>query len=45
MDKEKKYSRRDLLRDVAISLLYTGLIVLLLKLGVLKPFQDYLSSP
>jgi hypothetical protein len=44
-DKEKKYSRRDLLRDLAISLLYTGLIVLLLKLGILKPFQEYLSSP
>jgi len=37
-----KYSRRDLLRDLAISLLYTLLILLLLKIGVLKPLQNYL---
>jgi len=41
---EKKYSRRDLLRDVAISLVYTGLIILLIKLGVLKPLQNYFPS-
>jgi hypothetical protein len=40
----KKYSRRDLIRDAAISLLYTGLIVVLLKLGVFKPVQDYFSK-
>jgi hypothetical protein len=39
---DKSYSRRDLLRDVAVSLLYTGLIVTLVKLGVLKPIRDYL---
>ena len=31
------YSRRDLLRDTAISLLYTGVIVVLLKLKILHP--------
>jgi hypothetical protein len=40
----KPYSRRALLRDVGISLLYTGLIVLLLKLGVLKPLQHYFEG-
>jgi hypothetical protein len=40
----KKYSRRDLARDVAISLLYTLIIVLLLKFGVLKPIENYLSK-
>ena len=35
-------SRRDLLKDIAISLLYTGLIVALVKFGVLKPIKDYL---
>ncbi len=40
-DKERKYSRRDLLRDVGISLLYTALILLLLKLGILKPLKNY----
>ena len=38
---DKPYSRRALLRDVGISLLYTGLIVLLLKLEILKPFEGY----
>ena len=38
------YSRRDLLRDVGISLLYTGLIVALLKLGVLKPIRNYFPN-
>ena len=40
-DQGKKYSRRDLFRDVGISLVYTGLIVMLLRLGVLKPFRNY----
>ena len=40
----RKYSRRDLFRDLGISLLYTGLIVLLLKLGLLKPVTDYFSG-
>jgi hypothetical protein len=42
-DKDKKYSRRDLLRDVGISVLYTAVIVALVKLGVLKPIQNYLN--
>ncbi len=38
---EKEYSRRDLLKDVGISLLYTGVILALIKLGVLKPIKNY----
>lgn len=38
---EKPYSRRELLKDVAISLAYTALIVVLMKLGVFKPIQGY----
>jgi hypothetical protein len=41
---ERPYSRRALLRDVGISLLYTGLIVLLLRLKVLKPFENYFEK-
>jgi hypothetical protein len=41
---EKKYSRRALLRDVGISLAYTGAIVVLIKLGVLRPIQNYLAK-
>jgi hypothetical protein len=40
---DKKYTWRDGLRDVGISLLYTGLIVVLLKLGIVKPIENYVS--
>ena len=40
-DKERPYSRQDLLRDVGVSLLYTGLIVALVKFGILQPLKDY----
>src|SRR5205085_82164 len=35
----KKYSRRELFKDVSVSLLYTALIVILLKAGILKPIS------
>ncbi len=38
---KKSYSRRELARDIGISLLYTALIVALIKLGVLKPITNY----
>ena len=41
---EKKFSRRDLAKDVGISLAYTVLIVVLLKLGVLQPFEQYFTK-
>lgn len=37
----RKYSRRDLFRDIAISLAYTAVILLLVRVGVLKPIQNY----
>jgi hypothetical protein len=40
-EKQHPYSRRDLLRDVGVSLLYTGLIVALVKVGILQPIKDY----
>ncbi|HEV2391754.1 MAG TPA: hypothetical protein VG146_05245 [Verrucomicrobiae bacterium] len=42
-DKPVKYSRRELAKDVVISLAYTILILLLLKFGVLKPLGNYLK--
>ena len=39
-----QYSRKDLLRDVIISLVYTAVIVALLKAKILQPFQDYLTK-
>ena len=44
-EKDKAYSRRDLLRDVCISLLYTALIVTLLKLKILQPIEYYFRNP
>ncbi len=41
---EKRYSRRELIKDIVISLLYTLLIIALIKLGVLKPFQHYFQG-
>lgn len=41
---EKKYSRHALLKDIGVSLAYTALIVLLIKLGVLKPISSYFNS-
>jgi len=40
---EKKYSGRELLKDVIVSLLYTALIVVLLKIGILKPISAYFT--
>ena len=40
-EQQRRYSRRDLLRDVGISLLYTALIVVLVKVGLLQPIQTY----
>jgi hypothetical protein len=40
-----KYSMKSFLRDVGISLAYTFLIVVLIKLKVLQPFTDYFNRP
>jgi hypothetical protein len=39
----KKYSRRELAKDVGISLIYTGVIVALVKIGILKPISNYFA--
>jgi hypothetical protein len=41
----KTYSRRELLKDVLISVIYTLVIVALVKLGILKPIQNYFPQP
>ena len=38
---ERRYTRRDLARDIAVSLAYTVLIVLLLRLRILQPLEHY----
>jgi hypothetical protein len=43
-NKYKPYTLRALLRDAGISLIYTLVIVLLLQLKVLKPFQSYFEG-
>lgn len=42
--KPKRYSRRQLLKDVGISLVYTGVIVALIQLGVFKPVTSYFNA-
>ena len=44
-EKQTRYSWRNLARDVGISLLYTALIVALVKLGILQPIQSYSRAP
>jgi hypothetical protein len=41
---DKAYTARSLGRDVLISLLYTLLIVLLVRLGWIKPVTDYFKD-
>ena len=43
-DRKTHYTRRELFKDLTISLLYTFLIVALVKWGVLKPVQNYFPS-
>jgi hypothetical protein len=40
----KPYSRRDLLKDVLISLLYTALILVLVKLKLVQPIGNYFPA-
>ena len=41
---EHKYSRWDLIRDIAVSLLYTALIVVLIKLKIIQPISNYMPA-
>jgi hypothetical protein len=41
---DRKYSKKDILRDVGISLAYTIFIVILVKLKVLQPITDYFKQ-
>ena len=43
-EQDKPYSRKCLCRDLAISVLYTLLIVVLIKIGVIGPIQDTLQK-
>jgi hypothetical protein len=39
--KAEAATRRELIKDLIISLLYTGLIVVLVKLKIFAPFEEY----
>ena len=43
-DKDRPYSWKSLARDLAVSLLYTLLIVALVQLGILQPVENYLPK-
>lgn len=38
---DKPYTRRTLARDIAVSLAYTAVIVVLLRLKILQPLENY----
>jgi len=40
----KPYNRRELVKDILISLLYTLLVVVLVRLKVLQPIEDYFAN-
>lgn len=42
---EHKYTKKELLQDLLIAIGYTAIIVVLIKLGMLRPFKEYLSMP
>jgi hypothetical protein len=42
--KPPRDSRREWLTDAVVSLVYTGVIVALIKLEILKPFAGYFKS-
>jgi hypothetical protein len=43
-DKPMPYTRRELVRDLVISLAYTGVVLVLVKLKVLLPVSDYFQK-
>ena len=43
-EQPEPYTRRALLRDLGISLVYTLLIIALVQFGVLRPLPDYLPK-
>ena len=43
-EQARKYTWQNLVMDLGISLAYTGLILLLLKFGILKPLKSYFHT-
>jgi hypothetical protein len=44
-EKKERFSRRELVKNIGVSLAYTAVVLLLIKAGVLKPIKDYFSEP
>ena len=43
-DRAVRYTRKDLVKDIAISLIYTLLVIAFIKMKLLQPFADYFSA-
>ncbi|MBO0340300.1 MAG: hypothetical protein VX798_10005 [Bacteroidota bacterium] len=41
--KQRKYSKKELIKDLTISILYTGIIVVMVLMGWLKPPTEYFN--
>src|SRR4030066_1790945 len=39
----KKYSKKELLKDIVLSLVYTGIIIILAKLHIIRPIEQYVT--
>ena len=44
-EKKERFGRRELLKNIGVSLAYTALVILLIKAGILKPIKEYFSKP
>jgi hypothetical protein len=41
----KRYTKKELLKDIALSLVYTGVIIIMIKLHILRPIEQYFTGP
>lgn len=39
-----RYTRKELLKDIALSLVYTGVIIILIKLHIIRPVEQYFTG-
>jgi len=40
----KRYSKKDLLKDIVLSLVYTGVIIIMVKLHIIRPLEQYFTG-
>jgi hypothetical protein len=43
-ERKERFSRREFLKTIGVSLGYTALMIILIRLGILKPIQNYFPN-